>query len=136
VFFDVMMRNLFNRPFIWGTDVTELSMGLMAFGAFPLLALRLGHINIELLPIKADSSLGRGISVLISLLTAVVFLGIAWQFQVFADRTGRTSEIMAQLGLRWTVIWWVLLVFALLTVACALYVVIKQTVLLVRRNPE
>lgn len=129
VFLDVLMRNLFNQPFIWGTDMIELSMGLMAFGALPLLSLKLRHINIELLPVAEGSATWHAINAVVSLLTAGTFLLVAWQFQVFAERTGRSGEIMAQLELRWTYIWWALLALALLTVVVSLYTAVREGLL-------
>lgn len=132
VFLDVVMRNLFNKPFIWGTDMIELSMGMMAFGALPLLSLKLGHINVELLPVAEVSALWHLINTLVSALTAGVFMLVAWQFQVFAQRTGGTGEIMAQLELRWTYIWSALLALALLTVAVSIYVAIREGIRAIR----
>lgn len=51
VFIDVMGRNIFNTPLIWGTEVMEVLLGLMVFAFYPVLARRRGHIVVDLVPI-------------------------------------------------------------------------------------
>lgn len=132
VFADVTMRNLFNNPLIWATDLTELTMGLMAFAAMPLLALRLKHIGIDLLPLAETSVAMHVLNLVVSIFTGGVFLVLVWQFRVFALRTGRTGEFMPQLGLYWTYIWWALCVLAAVTVIAALIAALGQLARILR----
>jgi TRAP-type transport system small permease protein len=132
VFADVMMRNLFNSPLIWATDLTELGMGVMAFAAMPLLALRLRHIGIDLLPLAEKSFAMHLVNFVVSIFTGGVFLVLAWQFRVFALRTARTGEFLPQLGLHWTYVWWTLCVLAAVTVAASLVPALQQLRLMAR----
>lgn len=132
VFADVMMRNLFNNPLIWATDLTELGMGFMAFAAMPLLSLRLRHIGIDLLPLAEHSFGLHLVNLVVCVFTGGVFLVVAWQFRVFALRTARTGEFLPQLGLQWTYVWWALCVLAFVTVAASLIAALVQARNLIR----
>lgn len=114
---DVLLCNLFNAPLSWGSEMTELSMGAMAFAAFPLLAWRMQHVTVELLPVVPGSVTARLITIVVALATAAVFAVMAWQFEAFARRTGRSGKILAQRGPRWTWVWWAVFRFAVLTAA-------------------
>lgn len=128
VFMDVLLRNLFNAPLSWGSEITELSMGAMAFAAFPLLAWRMRHITVELFPVRPGSVPERLIAFVVALATAAVFAAMAWQFEVFARRAGRSGEMLAQLGLRWNWVWWAVFGFAVLTAALSVLVALTQVI--------
>ncbi|MCC0054554.1 MAG: TRAP transporter small permease [Rhodobiaceae bacterium] len=136
VFTDVLLRNIFNAPLPWGTEMTELLMGAMAFGSFPLIALNLGHICVELLQLSEDSVFARVINIVASLMTAAVFFILTQQVQVFAERTGRSGEILPQLGLNWEWVWWTIFGFSILTIICALIAAIQQALHIKNRSKK
>ncbi|MGE0584616.1 MAG: TRAP transporter small permease [Flavobacteriaceae bacterium] len=136
VFTDVFLRNLFNAPLPWGTEMTELLMAAMAFGSFPLIALNLGHICVELLQVSEDSVFARVINIIASLMTAAVFYILTLQVQVFAERTARSGEILPQLGLNWSWVWWTLFVFSIITIIASLIAAGQQALHLKNRTKK
>ncbi|WP_439589022.1 TRAP transporter small permease [Hydrogenophaga sp.] len=51
VFVDVLGRNLFNSPLLWGTELAEVLLAVMVFVFYPVLARRGGHIVVDLIPV-------------------------------------------------------------------------------------
>jgi TRAP-type transport system small permease protein len=51
VLVDVVLRNLFNRPLPWGTEVLEVVLAAMVFLLYPTLARQGGHITVDLIPV-------------------------------------------------------------------------------------
>lgn len=117
---DVVLRNLFNAPLAAGTEIAELLMGAMGFGTLPLLALRMTHITVDLLQIRHNGPVHRLIGVVTSLSTAGIFAILVQRMHLMTARTARSGEVMPQLGLSWTWIWWMLLVLCALTVLVSL----------------
>ena len=116
--------------------IGQLLMGAMAFGSFPLIALNLGHICVELLQLSEDSVFARVINIVASLMTAAVFFILTQQVQVFAERTGRSGEILPQLGLNWEWVWWTIFGFSILTIICALIAAIQQALHIKNRSKK
>ncbi|WP_417722997.1 TRAP transporter small permease [Salipiger sp.] len=119
VFSDVLLRNFFNAPLSFGTELIELLMAVMAFTAFPLLALREGHISVDLLPMRAGGLPERIVRIATALLLGAIFAALAWQFALSAQRAARSGEVLYQLGLHWSTVWWGLHGLAVLTALCA-----------------
>lgn len=117
---DVLLRNLAHRPLLWGTELTELLMGTLSFAAFVPLALRMGHIAVELLPMRPGSRAARAVAAAGALGGAAVFGLIAWQARHQALRSGRNGETMAQLGLSLSWVWWAVFVLSLVVVLASL----------------
>ncbi|MEC7762130.1 MAG: TRAP transporter small permease [Pseudomonadota bacterium] len=133
VFIDVFMRNVFDSPLSAGTEITELSMAAMAFGAFPLLALRSGHISVELIPFKPGGWVERFVQAGGSILTAVIFGLLAWQAWVFSGRAARSGEEFSQLGLNWSFVYDMILACSVATVIGALVAAVLE---FTRKAPE
>lgn len=51
VFTDVVLRNVFNNPLPWGTELLELVLAGMIFLIYPVLASSHGHITVDLIPV-------------------------------------------------------------------------------------
>lgn len=51
VFVDVGGRNLFDQPLPWGTELLEVVVAVMIFVLYPVLALRSGHITVDLITV-------------------------------------------------------------------------------------
>ena len=76
VFVDVVGRNLLNRPLPWGTEVLEVVLAVMIFAIYPVLALRSGHITVDLVtPRPAVQRLQRLLACGVG---AMLFAVIAW----------------------------------------------------------
>jgi TRAP-type C4-dicarboxylate transport system permease small subunit len=52
VFVDVLGRNVFNRPLPLATELLEVVLAVMIFAFYPLLALRGGHITVDLIAVR------------------------------------------------------------------------------------
>lgn len=119
VFVDVIGRNAFNRPLASSTEITELAMIAMAFSAFPLIILNSRNIRVELFELKPGQITYHVIELLTALAAVLLFSIMARQYYIFSERTARTGEMMSQLGLPWTWIWWALLIGAIVTIITA-----------------
>jgi TRAP-type C4-dicarboxylate transport system permease small subunit len=76
VFVDVAGRNLFGSPLPWGTELLEVMLAIMVFAFYPLLALRSGHITVDL--IHLSPAMQRVQRLLAALVGAVLFSVIAF----------------------------------------------------------
>ena len=129
VLVDVVGRDAFNRPLAAGTELTEIGMALMAFLAFPLLALRQRDITVDLYDFIGGGGGGtkKFQVVLAGLVGAVVHALLAWQMVTFARRALQSGEATAQMGLPLSWVWWamcglaVMAAFATLAVAVAIF---------------
>lgn len=93
---DVVARNALNRPLYGGTELLEMLLAAMIFLLYPLLALRSGHITVDLVPVpRALRAVQRVLSRLIG---AVVFALIAWCMARQALRAEDYGEATALLG--------------------------------------
>ena len=76
VFIDVVGRNLLNKPLPWGTEVLEVVLAVMIFALYPVLALRNGHITVDLVtPRPAIQRIQRLLACGVG---ALLFAVIAW----------------------------------------------------------
>ncbi len=106
VLFDVIGRNLFNRPLAAGTELTELLLAAMSFLAFPLLAWRRRDITVDLFDFLAGATLRRLQWVLSGAVGAMVYGLLARQALVFAGRAAASGEATAQLQFPLAWAWW------------------------------
>jgi len=89
VLVDVVGRNLFNRPLLWGTELLEIALGVMIFTLYPVLAIRSSHISVDLIPVpRALQAAQRAL---------VAFVG-ASLFGVIAFATARQAIRSAGYG--------------------------------------
>lgn len=128
VLVDVVLRNFLNAPLSAGTEITEVLMGALGFGALPLLALNLSHISVDLLPMRHGSPAHRTVGVVTSLLTAAIFWILADRMYAMIARTARSGEVMPQLALSCSWIWMLLCILSALTVVAALVAALRSAV--------
>lgn len=110
VFIDVVGRNLFNSPLLWGTEVMEVLLGLMVFVFYPVLARRHGHIVVDLVPVPrmlrtAQRLLSGGVG-------AALFGVIAWTCGRQALRSAGYGDASAILGIPTAWVLWVMAALA------------------------
>jgi C4-dicarboxylate transporter DctQ subunit len=74
-FADVVARYLFNRPFIFSVEVTELAMGLIVYFGVGLTTHERAHVSVDVLTLRA-SERGRALLELVTGLLALGFLGL------------------------------------------------------------
>ena len=120
VFADVLGRNLFNSPLLWGTEAAEVLLALMVFVFYPLLARRDGHIVVDLIPVPRrlrvlQRALAGGVG-------ALLFGIVAWCCARQALRSASYGDASAVLGLPTA---WVLWGMAALAAVSALVFVAK-----------
>jgi len=128
VLVDVILRNILNAPLSAGTEITEVLMGALGFGALPLLALNLSHISVDLLPVRYGSLFHRLIGVVTSLLTTGLFWLLTVRMYAMVARSARTGEVLPQLGLSWSWIWMLLCGLSALTVLASLVAALRSAV--------
>jgi TRAP-type transport system small permease protein len=96
---DVIGRNVFNHPLTGATELTELSLVILAFLLFPVLALTSKHIVADV----ADMFGSRILNVLQVVLTAVLgaafFALIAWRLWLLAGRSVAYGDVTSTFGL-------------------------------------
>lgn len=112
---DVAGRNLLNRPLSWGTEVLEVLLGGMVFAIYPVLALRDGHVVVDLVQLPRAARalqrlLGGGVGVLL-------FAVIAWSCGRQALRSANYGDASAILGIPTAWVLWGMAALAALS-AC------------------
>jgi TRAP-type C4-dicarboxylate transport system permease small subunit len=110
VFVDVVGRNLFNSPLLWGTEVAEVLLALMVFVFYPVLARRNGHIVVDLIPVPRALTLFQRL--LAAAVGAALFGLIAWCCGRQALRSASYGDASAILGLPTAWVLWVMAALA------------------------
>jgi TRAP-type C4-dicarboxylate transport system permease small subunit len=104
VFVDVAGRNLLNRPLPWATELLEVVLAVMVFVFYPLLAIRGGHITVDLVSVRPSLQVLQ--RVVAALAGAVLFAVIAWCVARQAQRSfsyGDASAIL-QIPTGWVLV--------------------------------
>lgn len=110
VLVDVLGRNLFNRPLLWGTEAAEVLLAFMVFVFYPVLARRSGHIVVDLIPVpRGAEALQR---VLAGAVGAFLFGILAWTCGRQALRSAEYGDASAILGIPTAWVLWVMSVLA------------------------
>ena len=113
VFVDVLGRNLFNRPLLWGTELAEVLLALMVFVFYPVLARRDGHIVVDLIPVApALRVLQRALAGAVG---AALFGIVAWCCGRQALRSAEYGDASAVLGLPTAWVLWAMAALATLS---------------------
>ena len=112
VFVDVVGRNLFGRPLPWGTELLEVVLAVMVFVFYPLLALRGGHITVDLITVRPSLQMVQRIvaAVVGSVLFAVIAGCVARQAQRSFSYGDASAMLQIPTG-------WVLVGMSLLSMA-------------------
>jgi len=98
-FVDVVGRNVFSRPILGTTEVTEILLAMVIFLLLPQLAFRRQHITIDLID-QISGRRGRYIQeVFAAVLGAGLFFIIAWRLWILAGSALRYGDITANLKL-------------------------------------
>lgn len=94
---DVAGRYLFAAPVSGVFEITEFALGLSAFAALPVVALRRGHISADLLTGFMGRPARRALASVAELAGLVLFCLLAWQLWLEAARTagyGTTAGVL------------------------------------------
>lgn len=84
-FADVIGRYVFNRPFSFTVELTELSMGLIVYFGVGLTTHQKGHVTVDVLTLRA-SERGRALLEIVTGLLALLFLGLMiWRLWLRAE---------------------------------------------------
>lgn len=97
VFVDVLGRNFFNSPLLWGTEAAEVLLALMVFVFYPVLARRAGHIVVDLIPVPRATRVAQRF--LAGAVGAALFGIVAWCCGRQALRSAEYGDASAILGL-------------------------------------
>jgi TRAP-type C4-dicarboxylate transport system permease small subunit len=127
---DVVLRYGFNRPFSSSVEVTEFAMAVIVFLGLAYCGWTGGHVAVDILERPLDNPRLRFVPVVLTFISALLFLAIAWLTTVEAIGTMHRVSNM----LRWPHYPFMLVVaFGSLVFAVVLLV---QTVQLWRKTPE
>lgn len=96
-FADVLGRYLFNSPIRGAFELTEMAMGLLVFGALPLVTLRREHVVDAILFDRMPDAVRRVLAVAFDLLGAAVCGLMAWRMWLYGDRLVRFGEVTMEL---------------------------------------
>ncbi|MEJ8572047.1 TRAP transporter small permease [Microbaculum marinum] len=96
---DVVGRYVFNAPVPGAPELTEFGMGLLIFGALPLVTVRREHVSIELMTVLFAGR-GQRLQNAVMQLTSLVALALmAWQLWERGIGLSRYSDSSIYLGL-------------------------------------
>ncbi|ASJ70302.1 TRAP transporter small permease [Granulosicoccus antarcticus] len=93
-FVDVVGREVFSMPIPGGYEIIQILMTIGVFFSLPIVALRRGHVRVDLLYQSMPASLKRLSDVFSKLVSIVYFSLLAWgttQFFLHAMGTGERS---------------------------------------------
>lgn len=93
---DVIARNVLNRPLHGGTELLEILLAATIFLLYPVLALRDGHVTVDLIPVPRRLRWFQ--RVLVAVVGAAVFGLVAWCMARQAVRAAGYGEATALLG--------------------------------------
>lgn len=98
-FFDVIGRNVFNRPLLGATELTEYSLVAVSFLAYPLIALRHGHVSVDIFD-PVFKQMGKRIFITCGdLLGAVIFGLLSYRMWIQGQRLMTYGDQTPQLGI-------------------------------------
>jgi len=92
-FLDVSGRKLFAHPIYGAYEVTEFMMGVLIFGALPLVTAREGNVVIDIMDHFVPHAAMRGQRIVIGLISAAVLAVIAWQLWILSASHMHTNEV-------------------------------------------
>lgn len=126
---DVAGRYGFNAPLPGAAELSELALGLLVFGALPLVTARREHVTVDLLELAFGSRLQQ-LQRLVALVTSLVALALmTWQLWVRAGKLAQYADTSSYLGIPLAPVAWFMSAMAGLATA----VVALQLVAWLRR---
>jgi TRAP-type transport system small permease protein len=78
-FSDVAARYLFNKPFNFSVEVTELSMGLMVYFGLGYVTHENGHVRVDFFTLKLGARVRAAIELLTSLIAFAFLAVMIWR---------------------------------------------------------
>lgn len=101
-FTDVFLRYVFNSPFHFTYEITELSMGLIVFFGLGLVTHSEGHISVDILTIRMRGRLRAFFALLTNFLATIYLAFLVWRVWYRADELmvakDRTQVLLWELG--------------------------------------
>lgn len=91
-FVDVIGREVFASPISGGYEIIQALMTIGVFFSLPIVALRRGHVSVDLLRQKYPPQLARGLSALVAVAGLAFFGFLAWSMASFAKHALGTGE--------------------------------------------
>ncbi|WP_068313004.1 TRAP transporter small permease [Polycladidibacter hongkongensis] len=117
-FFDVIMRSLFNAPFEPATELTRILMAVLVFSVLPLISVRGGHINVDLLDglfLRLRLHVWR--DGLISLICGGLLYWPVMRLWVLAERARDYGDVTEYVGIPVYLVGWFICAMVALTAA-------------------
>lgn len=117
-FLDVVGRNVFDKPLMGASELTEILLAGSIFFLFPSLAFRGEHIVVDLLDGIRTPLLDLVRSLLTAALGAALFMLMAWRLWVMGDMALGYADVTPVLGIALAPVMFVLSVLSAITALC------------------
>ncbi|MCV0394911.1 MAG: TRAP transporter small permease [Rhizobiaceae bacterium] len=98
-FIDVIGRNVFNRPLVGASELTEVTLAAIIFLLLPSVAFRQEHIVVDLIDVIAGDLLNFVQRVLTALFGGAVFGITGWQLWVLGGKAAGYHDATPSLGI-------------------------------------
>jgi TRAP-type C4-dicarboxylate transport system permease small subunit len=114
-FADVMGRYFFGFPIRGAYEVTEVLMGLMIFGALPLVSAARNHITVDFLSALLPPRLRLMQTVLVDLACSFISAVLGWRVWLYGTRMAQTGETTLELKISWGLVTHTISIFLAIT---------------------
>jgi TRAP-type C4-dicarboxylate transport system permease small subunit len=118
--FDGLLRALANTPLDFVREIGDLVAAICGACCLPIALLHRSNITLRVFEKVLPSSAARAVDALADILIALVMIGMAWQFFLFAEKAARAHDVTWLLNVPNAPFWFV--VDAILWVAVAVQV--------------
>ncbi|MEX0407461.1 TRAP transporter small permease [Aquibium sp. LZ166] len=98
-FIDVIGRNVFDRPLVGASEVTEILLVCVVFLTLPSVAFRQAHIVVDLADAVSGPILRSVQKVLSALLGAAFFGGMSWRLWILGEKVAGYADTTPSLGI-------------------------------------
>lgn len=128
---DILFRYFINRPIPGMSELLSLGLGVLVYGALPLVTEKNEHIKVDLIRWKESSFLGTAVHFLVNAFSSAMLLFMSWSLAQtainFASYSGRSPFLKIDLSM----IAWFMSIMSLL---CALIFIARSlSILFIKR---
>lgn len=131
---DVLIRWIFNSPIDGVADIGRLMVAIVIASFFPIALSERHHITIGFLGKFLSARADAWLQAMASLVTAVFFVFLGWQFIVYTEELHTSGETTWLLGLAVAPWWAAVTVLLLFCIPIQLLVVVSQFGAATRRH--
>ncbi|MGF7159277.1 TRAP-type C4-dicarboxylate transport system permease small subunit [Rhodoligotrophos appendicifer] len=112
---DVIGRQVFNHPIAGGTEITEITLVVITFLVYPIIAFRRKHITVDIVDTVLGPRARMVQRVVTGLLGAFIFACLAWRLWILGDRSASYGDTTAYLLIPIGPVFWFMSIMSALT---------------------